>query len=89
MIKKNTLIDMDFLINNSKWFVLFFEFLIIIILIIVIISRGKPGKPKKPKKVKSVKNKVQPKVSSNVCKACGTVNDLKSKTCYVCGNLLK
>lgn len=85
-VKKNTLFDITFLIDNAKWFILGIEFLIIIILIIVIISRGKP---RKPKRVKKVKSKVQPKVTSNVCPACGTVNDLKSKTCYVCGNLLK
>lgn len=86
LVKKNAMFDISFFIDNAKWFILGFEFLIIVVLVIVIISkRG----PKKPKSVKKVKNKMQPKVSSNVCKACGTVNDLKSKTCYVCGNLLK
>jgi len=79
-VKKNSLLDLSFLIDNAKWFILGIEFLIIIILIIVIISRRGPGKPKKPKSVKKVKSKVQPKVTSNVCKACGTVNDIKSKT---------
>ena len=25
----------------------------------------------------------------NMCKSCGTVNDIRSKTCYVCGNQLR
>lgn len=87
-VKKNSLFDLTFLIENAKWFILGFEALIIFILLIVIISRRGPGKPKKVKSPKQVK-KIQPKVTSNVCKACGTVNDIKSKTCYVCGNLLK
>lgn len=76
--------------NNDifKWGFLVFEFIIILILIIILISRRKPGKPKKVKQIKK-RNVPSPKVTANVCKACGTVNDLKSKTCYVCGNLLK
>ena len=88
-VKKNSLFDLSFFIDNAKWFILIFEFLIILILLIVIISRKGPGKPKRVKSPKKVKSKVQPKVTSNVCKACGTVNDIKSKTCYICGNLLK
>lgn len=87
-VKKSSVFDLSFLSNiDFKLIFLFLEFIIIFILIIIIISR-RGSKPKKPKKVK----KMQPmpvKTTSNVCKACGTVNDLKSKTCYVCGNLLK
>lgn len=70
-----------------KWVILALEFITIIALLLFIIFRGS-NKPRKPKKIKK-KIKSQVKVTSNVCKACGTVNDLKSKTCYVCGNLLK
>lgn len=85
-IKKNSILD----IIDYRLVILGIEFIIIFILILILIFR-KPNKPRKPKKVKKPKrsNTPQPKVSQNVCKACGTVNDMKSKTCYVCGNLLK
>lgn len=86
IVKKNNLFNLTFLIDNVKWFILGLEFLIILILIIVIISRGGP---KKPKKAKKVEKKIQPQIVSNVCNVCGAANDIKSKTCYVCGNLLK
>ena len=73
-----------------KWIILILEFVIILVLILVILFRGnnKPRKPKKMKKVKKIKQN-KPVGASNICKACGTANDIKSKTCYVCGNLLK
>lgn len=86
-VKKNSIFDILSSFNvDIKWIVLGLEFLLIVILLLVIIFRNTSNKPKK---VKSKKVKVQPKVASNICKACGTVNDMKSKTCYVCGNLLK
>ncbi len=80
-----------------KWIALALELLIILILIIVIISRksNRPRRPKKmkvsePKPVKKPTNTMTMGNSSSItCKACGTVNDIKSKTCYVCGNQLK
>lgn len=86
-VKKNSIFDILSSINiDIKWIILGLEFLIILILLLVIIFKNNSNKPKK---VKNRKVKAQPKVTSNVCKACGTVNDMKSKTCYVCGNLLK
>lgn len=90
-VKKNFVFDLSFLSNiEFKWIILILEFIIIIILMIIIIKRSKKGygKPKKVRK-KIKKDTSQIKVTSNICKACGTVNDPKSKTCYVCGNLLK
>lgn len=81
---------------DYKWIILIIEFILIIILILVIIFRNtnKPKRPKKPKNVrKKVKSNKKNNTSINVavkkCKACGSMNDVKSKTCYVCGNLLK
>lgn len=83
--------DLSFLSSiEFKWVFLILEFITIIVLLLVIIFKGgnKPRRPKKVKKVKRVDSRPV-KVNANVCKACGTVNDMKSKTCYVCGNLLK
>lgn len=88
-IKKS--FDLSILSNMEiKWIFLILEFITIIVLILFIIFRG-GDKPKKPRRVRKVKKTTtRPvKVTANVCKACGTVNDMKSKTCYVCGNLLK
>ena len=86
-VKKNSIFDILASINiDIKWIILGLEFLIILILLLVIIFRNNSNKPKK---VKTRKVKVHPTVTSNACKACGTVNDMKSKICYVCGNLLK
>lgn len=80
-----------------KWIVLGLELLVILILIIILIFR-KSNRPRRPKKMKINKPKPVKKPtntmtmgnsSSITCKACGTVNDIKSKTCYVCGNQLK
>lgn len=78
-IKKNGNVEI-------KWIILLLEFITIIALLLYIIFRG-GNKPKRPKKNKN-KEHIKVKVTTNVCQACGTVNDLKSKTCYVCGNLL-
>lgn len=91
-IKKS--FDLSFLTSiEFKWIFLILEFVTIIILFLFIIFRG-GNRPKKPRGVrkarKAKKIESRPvKVTANVCKACGTVNDMKSKTCYVCGNLLK
>lgn len=86
-VKKSSVFSLSFLSDiEFKWVFLIIEFVVILILLLILISRGR--KSDKPKKVK----KMQPKpvkMTANVCKACGTVNDMKSKTCYVCGNLLK
>ena len=89
-VKKSFLLDLSFLSKlEFKWIVLILEFIIIFILILVILFR-RGNKPRKPKKVKMKKEKNNvTRVTANVCKACGTVNDIKSKTCYICGNLLK
>ena len=62
-------------------------------MLIVLLKKfsNRPRKPRKPKKVKQKivkKQVVRPVGSSVTCKVCGTVNDSKSKTCYVCGNQL-
>ena len=89
-VKKSFLLDLSFLSKlEFKWIFLILEFIIIFILILVILFR-RGNKPRKPKKVKIKKEKNKSvRVTANICKACGTVNDIKSKTCYICGNLLK
>ena len=81
---------------SLKWIILIVEVVTIVVLLMYIIFRGskKPRKPKKPKKMKKAKIKMvnQPSTMNNYgnkCKSCGTINDVKSKTCYVCGNQLK
>lgn len=83
--------DLSFLNSlEFKWVFLILEFITIIVLLFVIIFKGgdKPRKPRGLRKIKKTQSRPM-KITSNVCKACGTVNDIKSKTCYVCGNLLK
>ena len=83
--------DLSFLNSlEFKWVFLILEFITIIVLLFVIIFKGgdKPRKPRGLRKTKKTQSRPM-KITSNVCKACGTVNDIKSKTCYVCGNLLK
>lgn len=67
-------------------------FLVIFILIIVLISRNNNNRPRRVKKVKPVKQvrtaRPKVKVTNNVCKNCGTVNDIGSTKCYICGNNL-
>ena len=91
LVNKNSILDLSFLKNiEFKWIILMLEFITILVLLLIIIFRG-GNKPRKPKKIKSKVSKPKSvvKMTANVCKACGTVNDMKSKTCYVCGNLLK
>ena len=85
LVNKNSLFNYD----SIKWIVLGLEFLLIIILVLILILRGRPRKPKVTKKKKKNNTGPQMKVTTNTCKACGAVNDIKSKTCYLCGNLLK
>lgn len=73
---------------DFRFIVLLIEFLIIIILIFILLFRKK-DRPKKPKKIKIKKMKPMGNSSSSTCPTCGTFNDIKSKTCYVCGNRLK
>ena len=89
-INVNKSFDLSFLTSvEFKWIFLILEFITIIVLLSVIIF-GRNNKPRKPRSVRKIKKiEATPKVTANVCKACGTVNDMKSKTCYVCGNLLK
>lgn len=72
--------------------IVFSEFIIIFILVIVIISRNNRNRPKRVRRVKQVSNvkksKVKVRVTNNVCKNCGTVNDIGSSKCYICGNNL-
>ena len=83
----------DFSNISIKWIILIAEAVTILVLLLYIIFRGS-NKPKRPKKMKKAKVKMlnQPNAMNNygnVCKSCGTVNDIKSKTCYVCGNQLR
>ena len=77
-----------------KWLILGLELIIIIILLIVIICRNS-NKPKSPRRSKNKPKSPKKQVnrmgnsSSIICNTCGTVNDVKSKTCYVCGNELR
>ena len=87
-IIKNSIIDS----NVLKFVFMGIEFIVIIALLIILIS-NKKNRPRKPKKVKTkVKKETvgqpRPIGSSTTCKVCGTVNDSRSKTCYVCGNKL-
>ena len=92
--KKDSLVNTDF-INNLpiKWIILIIEFVVIFVLIVVLISRMS-NRPRKPK-MKEKRNVSPPRghtlgnSNSIVCRNCNTVNDIKSKTCYVCGNELK
>ena len=93
LVHKSSTFDMSKL--PIKWIVLGLELLIILILLIVLIVKGsnRPRKPKKMKasKPKPVKTPMNTMGNSNsiTCRACGAANDIKSKTCYVCGNQLK
>ena len=80
----------DFSGIEIKWIILIFEAVTIVVLLLYIIFRGS-SKPKRVKKTK-VKMVNQPNPMNNygnTCNSCGTVNDIKSKTCYVCGNQLR
>lgn len=94
-VNKQAIFDMSFLDSNMfKLGTILIEFIIIIVLIIVLMFKLK-NKPRKPKKaVKKVNNINKPQNNirtsgTNMCSSCGAVNDPKSKTCYICGNLLK
>ena len=67
------------------------EFLLIIIILIIIILRKNKDKPRPPKQNKNQVNVRKTLGNSNaiICNTCGTVNDITSKTCYVCGNIIK
>ena len=87
-------IHKSFDIDNTliKLILIGIEFIIIIVLLIILAIRSskKPRKPKKVRPVKKPKNNAPKKIVGNniTCKSCGTVNDSRSKTCYVCGNEL-
>ena len=70
--------------------IVFSEFLIIFILVIILISKNNKNRPKRVRKVRPVNmpKKAKVKVTNNVCKNCGTVNDIGSTKCYICGNNL-
>lgn len=64
-------------------YLLSFEIFVILLLIIILIS----SKKKKSKKKKEyIKEGI---INNKVCSNCGTINNKRSNTCYVCGRELK
>lgn len=86
-------VSRDYVINITKGFLYNLSYkelivvgellLILLLLIIIIVSRKKRKRKKKNKYIDKniLKNKI--------CKNCGTVNNPRSNTCYVCGKELK